>query len=91
MRYEADVIASNIERRRKINKIILLLITILLIPIILFSLFLISLELGNSEELPSFLNFNLYIVTSDSMQPRLKRDDVIIVKKDYDSNSYKAR
>ena len=88
---ESDRIASSMERKRKINKIITIIITGLLIFMVLFSLLLISLELGNSKELPSFLNMNLYIVTSTSMEPRLNVDDVIIVKKGYTNEEYKVR
>lgn len=90
MRYESENIASNIERKKKINKVLSIFVTILLVLMVFVSLFLISLELGNSKELPSFLNMDLYIVTSTSMQPKLNIDDVIIVKKGFDSKSYKA-
>ena len=90
MRYESENIASNIERKKKINKVLSIIVTILLVLILFVSLFLISLELGNSKELPSFLNMDLYIVTSTSMKPKLNIDDVIIVKKGYDSKSYKV-
>lgn len=90
MRYDADNIASNIERSKKINKVLLILITLILIIMVLFSLFLISLELGNSEELPSFLNMNIYIVTSESMMPKLKKDDVIFVQKGFSNEEYKV-
>lgn len=88
---ESDRIASSMERKRKINKIVTIIITGLLIFMVLFSLLLISIELGNSKELPSFLNMNLYIVTSTSMEPRLNVDDVIIVKKGYTNEEYKVR
>lgn len=89
MRYEADVISKNIKRKQKINRILFILLYILLIPTILFSLFLIIIELGNSKEGPSFLNIELYTVISESMSPRLKINDIVIVKKGYEIESYK--
>lgn len=89
MRYEADVISKNIKRKQKINRILFILLYILLIPTILFSLFLIIIELGNSKEGPSFFNIELYTVISESMSPRLKINDIVIVKKGYEIESYK--
>ena len=89
MRYEADVISKNIKRKQKIQKILFILLYILLIPTILFSLFLIIIELGNSKEGPSFFNIELYTVISESMSPRLNINDIVIVKKGYEIESYK--
>ena len=90
MRFEPDLISKNIKRKKKIKKILFLLIYILLIPTILFSLFLIMLELGNSDEVPSFFDYELYNVISESMEPKLKIDDIIIVKRGYDKDKYKV-
>ena len=76
---------------RKIEKIIRIIAVIILAFMVLSSLFLISLELGNSKELPSFLDVDLYIVTSDSMRPRLKEYDIVIVKKGFKNEEYKVR
>lgn len=90
MRYEANVISKNIARKQKIKKVCIVLLYIILIPIILFSLFLIILELGNSGEIPSFLNMEMYTVISDSMEPRLSKNDIIIVKKGYPNDKFKV-
>lgn len=90
MRYEANVISKNIARKQKIKKVCIVLLYIILIPIILFSLFLIILELGNSGEIPSFLNMEMYTVISDSMEPRLSKNDIIIVKKGYQNDKFKV-
>ena len=89
MRYEADVIYINIAKKQKIKKFLLIMLYIILIPTILFSLLLILLELGNSSELPSFLNIEMYTVISDSMEPRLSVDDIVIVKKGYSNEKFK--
>lgn len=90
MRFESDVISEKIKRNQTIKKIFVIILYIILIQIILFSLFLILLELGNSHELPSFLNMNLYIVTSESMEPKLSEDDIIVVKKGYTNDEFKV-
>lgn len=89
MRYEADVIYKNIIKKRKIQKIFFIILYIILVPTILFSLLLILLELGNSFELPSFLNIEMYTVISNSMEPKLSKDDIVIVKKGYINEKYK--
>lgn len=89
MRYEADVISKNIKRKQKIKRILFILLYILLIPTILFSLFLIIIELGNSTEDPSFLNIEIYTVISESMSPRININDIVLVKKGYEIDSYK--
>ena len=81
MRYEPDIISKKIEKKHKIKKLFILILYILLIPTIIFSLFLIILELGNSHEVPSFLNIDVYTISSESMRPKLKVNDIIIVKK----------
>lgn len=89
MRYEVDVISKNIARKQKIKKFFLIILYIILIPTILFSLFLIILELGNSGQLPSSLNIEMYTVISESMKPRLNVNDIIFVKKGYSENQFK--
>ncbi len=90
MKYENDVISERIKRRQKIKKISIIVLYIILIPVILFSLLLIMLELGNSKGIPSFLNIEIYKVSSDSMEPRLKKDDIIIVRKCYNDKQFKT-
>lgn len=89
MRYQSDVISKNINRSQKIKKGLIIILYIMLIPTILFSLLLIFLELGNSTGIPSFLNIDIYTVTSESMEPKLNIDDIIIVKKGYTNNQFK--
>lgn len=89
MRYEADVISKNIKRKQKIKRILFIILYILLIPTILFSLFLISIELGNSKEGPSSFNIDIYTVISESMSPRIGINDLVLVKKGYEIDSYK--
>lgn len=89
MRYEPEVISENIKRNQKIRKIFVIFLYLMLIPTIIFSLFLIIGELGNSSELPSFFNTEIYTISSESMKPKLKKDDIIVVKKGYENDKYK--
>ena len=88
MKYDIDNISARIKKTQKIKKVLRFLFYIFLIQILLFSLFLIVVELGNSYELPSFLNIDLYVVESDSMRPKLKKDDIVVVKKGFENGRY---
>lgn len=90
MRYESDVISKNIKRNQKIKKVLIIILYIILIPTTLFSLFLMFGELGDSNENPSFLNINLYSVVSESMSPRIKVNDIIVVKKGYSNDEFRV-
>lgn len=90
MRYDTDVISKNIKRRQKIKKVIIILFYLILIPVILFSILLMFLELGNSKDLPGFFDYELYTVTSDSMEPKLKVNDMILVKKGFTNDQFKV-
>lgn len=89
MRYEPEVISKNIKRTQKVKKILLVVLYLLLIPTILFSIFLMFVELGNSDEVPSFFNMDIYIVVSESMAPKINVNDIILVKKGYTNEQYK--
>lgn len=90
MKYDIDTISRRMKKAQKIKKVLHILLYIFLIQMILFSVFLIIVELGNSYELPSFLNIDLYVVESNSMSPRIKKDDIVIVKKGYENERYKV-
>lgn len=90
MRYEPEVISQRIKRNEKIKKIFIIVLFVILIPTIIFSLFLIVVELGNSSEVPSFFNIDIYAISSESMKPRLNVNDIIVVKKGYENNKYKV-
>lgn len=89
MRYDPEVISKNIKRGQKIKKVFLIILYLLLIPTVLFSIFLMFVELGNSSEVPSFLNMDIYIVVSESMAPKINVNDIILVKKGYENEQYK--
>ena len=89
MRYESDVISKRIKRNQKIKKFLNIILYIILIPTILFSLFLMFGELGDSKENPSFFNISLYSVVSESMSPRIKVNDIVVVKKGYSNDEFR--
>lgn len=90
IRYEPEVISKRVKRNKKLKKIFTIFLYLLLIFTMIFSLFLITLELGNSNEVPSFFNNAIYTVTSESMKPKMSVNDIIIVKRGYASNKYKV-
>ena len=90
MRYDIDTISKRVKRNQKIKRILRILFYIVLFMIMLFSLFLILVELGNSYEVPSFLNIDIYTITSDSMSPKIKTNDIIVVKKGNKNEDYKV-
>lgn len=89
MRYESDVISKRIKRNQKIKKFLNIILYIILIPTILFSLFLMFGELGDSKKNPSFFNISLYSVVSESMSPRIKVNDIVVVKKGYSNDEFR--
>lgn len=90
MRYDPEIISKNIKRNQKIKKILIIILYILLIPTILFSIFLMFVELGNSDEVPSFFDMDIYIVVSESMAPKINVNDIVLVKKGYTNDQYKV-
>lgn len=90
MRYDPEIISKNIKRNQKIKKILLIILYLLLIPTILFSIFLMLVELGNSDEVPSFFDMDIYIVVSESMSPKINVNDIVLVKKGYTNDQYKV-
>lgn len=90
MRYDPEIISKNIKRNQKIKKGLFIVLYLLLIPTILFSIFLMFVELGNSDEVPSFFDMDIYIVVSESMAPKINVNDIVLVKKGYTNEQYKV-
>ena len=81
MKYEPEKISKNIKRKDSFKRILFILIYILLIPVILFSLFLTMIELGKNSNVSNFMDYEFYTVVSESMSPKLNKNDIIIIKK----------
>ncbi len=90
MRFEPDTISKRIRRKDEVKKVFFTCIYLVLIPVILFSLFLTLIELGKNTSVPELLDYEFYTVVSDSMLPKLKVDDIIIVKKNVDPKRVKV-
>ena len=90
MRYDIDTISRRVKRNQNIKRLLRILFYIVLLIVMLFSLFLILVELGNSNKVPSFLNIDIYTISSDSMSPRIKANDIIVVKKGNKNEDYKV-
>lgn len=90
MKYEPEVIHKKVKTKNKLKRIFTIFLYLLLIFIMMFSLFLIILELGNSNEVPSFFNNSIYTISSESMKPKLDINDIIIVRSGYEDTKYKV-
>ena len=90
MSFEPDVISKRIKRKEEIRKIFFMGIYVILIPIVLFSIFLTMVEVGKNTDVPDFLNYEFYTVISDSMNPKLKKDDIVIIKKNVNPDKIKV-
>ncbi len=90
MKYQPENISKRIQKNKKIKQIMNIALYLFLIFAIIFSIFLMTLELGNSNEVPSFFNNAVYTVSSESMKPKMSINDIIIVRKGYESDKYKV-
>lgn len=90
MRYEPEVISKKVKNKNKLKRIFTIFLYLLLIFTMIFSLFLIILELGNSDEVPSFFNNAIYTISSESMKPKLDINDIIVVRIGYEDTKYKV-
>ena len=78
------------EKQNKISRyikiVIIYLLYIIIIPIIIYDLFLIIETNINPKSTPSFLGFKTFSIVSGSMEPTIKINDVVIVKKVNEEN-----
>lgn len=76
MKYDID----SIKKRKSINNRIKKIVFIFII-IMLYNITLLYMSYINKFETPSFYIYEAYVITTNSMEPELKKDDVIIIKK----------
>lgn len=76
MKYDID----SIKKRKCINNRIKKIVFIFII-IMLYNITLLYMSYINKFETPSFYIYEAYVITTNSMEPELKKDDVIIIKK----------
>ena len=68
-----------------IKSIIIKLLYIIIIPIILYDLILIVQSARNKTETPDVFGIKLFTIVSGSMEPRIKINDIVIIKECQDS------
>lgn len=76
MKYDID----SIKKRKNINNRIKKIVFIFII-IMLYNITLLYISYIDKFETPSFYIYEAYVIDSKSMEPTLKQDDVIIIKK----------
>lgn len=76
MKYDVD----SIKRRRDINNRVKKLIFIFLV-IILYNIVLLYMSYIDKFDTPSFYIYKAYIISTESMEPELKKGDAVIIKK----------
>lgn len=76
MKYDID----SIKKRKSINNRIKKIVFIFII-IMLYNVTLLYISYINKFETPSFYIYEAYLITTNSMEPELKKDDIIIIKK----------
>ena len=76
MKYDAD----SIKRRKDINNRIKKLVFIFLV-IILYNIVLLYMSYIDKFDTPSFYSYKAYLISTESMEPEIKKGDAIIIKK----------
>ena len=76
MKYDID----SIKKRKSINNRIKKIVFIFII-IMLYNVTLLYISYINKFETSSFYIYEAYLITTNSMEPELKKDDIIIIKK----------
>lgn len=77
MKYDVDNMNKR-NRNLKVTKIIINIIAIVL----LYNIILILISCVNKIDNISLFGFKAYIITTDSMQPSINKEDVVVVKKE---------
>ena len=76
MKYDIDSIKKRKSIYNRIKKIVFIFIIIML-----YNVTLLYISYINKFETPSFYIYEAYLITTNSMEPELKKDDIIIIKK----------
>lgn len=76
MKYDAD----SIKRRKEINNRIKKIVFIFLV-IILYNIVLLYMSYIDKFDTPSFYIYKAYLISTESMEPEIKKGDAIIIKK----------
>ena len=76
MKYDIDDIQKRKELHARIRKLVYIFLVI-----ILYNIVLLYMSYIYKFDTPSFYIYKAYVITTNSMEPELKKDDVVVIKK----------
>lgn len=76
MKYDIDDIQKRKELHARIRKLVYIFLVI-----ILYNIVLLYMSYVDKFDTPSFYIYKAYVITTNSMEPELKKDDVVVIKK----------
>ena len=76
MKYDIDDIQKRKELHARIRKLVYIFLVI-----ILYNIVLLYMSYIDKFDTPSFYIYKAYLITTNSMEPELKKDDVVVIKK----------
>lgn len=79
--YKIDKVQKESKRIHTIGRIISAILYFILIPIIIFNFTLIIKSFMKPNETPDFFGYKSFVIVSGSMEPTIKKQDAILVKK----------
>ncbi len=79
--YKIDKVQKENQRIHTMGKMISAILYLILIPIIIFNFTLIIKSFMKPHETPDFLGYKSFVIVSGSMEPTIKKQDAILVKK----------
>lgn len=80
MEYDVEKLSTKIERQKRIKKLLKRIISIILIIIAIINIILLYYKL-KGEESPNIFGIYFFNIISNSMEPEIKINDVLIVKR----------
>ena len=72
-----------------IINVLIYMLYVIIIPIILYDIFLIAQTIINPNKTPDFFGYKTFSIVTGSMEPTIKVDDIVIVKKEDKKNIQK--
>lgn len=76
MKYDIDDIQKRKELHARIRKLVYIFLVI-----ILYNIVLLYMSYIDKFDTPSFYIYKAYVITTNSMEPELKKDDLVVIKK----------
>lgn len=81
MKYDIEDIQKRKELHARIRKLVYIFLVI-----ILYNIVLLYMSYIDKFDTPSFYIYKAYVITTNSMEPELKKDDVVVIKKEKADN-----